>query len=212
MSFLLSHSALWKSTGALFPLNGKLLRRNRKEADIIVYFHFTTDITPPLTGFSECRLLEWGADDGLGIEERWFNRWSFRKWVTAAGSDRPRWPCCCTLLKVFSRPRWTESGCLKMSKLTTQQSKVGLLGAQHSHVGWWGMRKQNPPWVICLFRDVVKEKTEFLSEIGRFSFPWLVSRKLRCFFVVRKPALFSPAVNTTPPPRILSLLLVGALF
>lgn len=70
MSFLLSHSALWKSTGALFPLNGKLLRRNRKEADIIVYFHFTTDITPPLTGFSEWRLLESGADDGLGIEER----------------------------------------------------------------------------------------------------------------------------------------------
>lgn len=37
-------------------------------------------------------------------------------------------------LKVFSRPRWTESGCLKMSKRTTQQSKVGLQGA-HTWAG-----------------------------------------------------------------------------
>lgn len=56
--------------GCTFPFKMENLRRNGKEADIIVYFHFTTDITPSLTGFSEWRLLESGADDGLGIEER----------------------------------------------------------------------------------------------------------------------------------------------
>lgn len=38
--------------------------------------------------------------------------------------------------KVFSRPRWTGTGCLKMSKRTTQQSKVGLRRARASAHTW----------------------------------------------------------------------------
>lgn len=64
-----------------------------------------------------------------------------------------------TEFDAFFLPRWTETGCLKMSKRTTQQSEVGLgSAAQRSHQGCWGIRKQNPSWKICVCRDVVTER------------------------------------------------------
>lgn len=49
--------------------------------------------------------------------------------------------------------------------------KGGFAGCTALTRGLVRHEEADPPWVICLVRDVVREKAKFFSEISRFSCP-----------------------------------------